>query len=295
MMTASMEVVLGAQAAQRLGKTLGATFVGTHGLGEGGEQHGEHRYTVVGVLAPTGSALDRVALTPSQSVWDVHAEHAPNPSGKTEPHAHDHDHGKDHEHGEKPNPSAAAAEEIKPREVTAVLVRYKNDATGAMMVPRFVRTVPNAQGAVPALEAARLNVLLGAGAGVMSGFGYGLLALAAFGFFVALFAAVQSRQRDLVLLRTLGARGPLIISVTALEAVLLGLVGGIAGLALGRGAADIAARVLADNDGPVLVMAPIGALDAAALGGAIAIALIAAIIPAIIAARVQPATALKGD
>jgi putative ABC transport system permease protein len=172
-------------------------------------------------------------------------------------------------------------------------VRYKNDATGALLAPRFIRTVANTQAAVPALEAARLNTMLGAGAGVLSGLGYGLLALSAFGFFVALFAAVQTRQRDLVLLRTLGARSPLILCVTALEAMLLGLLGGVAGLGLGRGAASVAAHAIARNDGPVLALAPVGALDGLAIGAAIAIALIAAIAPAMIAARIQPAAALK--
>lgn len=285
MMAASMEVVLGAQAADRLGKTLGATFVGVHGLSAGGETHGEHLYTVVGVLAPTGSALDRVALTPTQSVWDVHAD--PNHAHTDDAdHAHD-----DHGHDKHADDKAVAPQ--KPKEVTAVLVRYKNDATGALMVPRFIATVANTQAAVPALEAARLNTLLGTGAGLLSGFGYGLLALSALGFFVALFAAVQARQRDLVLLRTLGARSPLIVAVTALEAVALGLAGGGAGLALGRLAAQSAAEAIARQDGPVLTLAPIGALEGYALIGAVAIALLAAAAPAILAARVQPAAALK--
>ncbi len=80
-----------------------------------------------------------------------------------------------------------------PREVTALLVRYKS-AMGALMLPRQIKAMPDIQAAVPAIEVARLNVLFGAGAGVLRGFGLALLALSALGFFVALFAAVATAR-----------------------------------------------------------------------------------------------------
>ena len=74
------EATLGALVAARTGLHLGDEFVGSHGLAAGGPQHGEHPYTVVGVLEPTASVLDRVVLTPIESVWLVHG---------MEPHEHD--------------------------------------------------------------------------------------------------------------------------------------------------------------------------------------------------------------
>ena len=74
-----MEAVLGASAAQALAqggqgdaRLLGAQFVGSHGLGGGGHAHGDHPYTVTGVLAPCGCVLDRLILTGTESVWQVH-------------------------------------------------------------------------------------------------------------------------------------------------------------------------------------------------------------------------------
>jgi putative ABC transport system permease protein len=102
------EAVLGARTAERLGLKLGDTFVGAHGLGEGGAEHAEHPYTVVGVLAPTGAVIDRLVLTSLDSVWAVHT-----PVGeidarigglqgpaiaKPKDHDHDHGHGADHDH-----------------------------------------------------------------------------------------------------------------------------------------------------------------------------------------------------
>jgi len=58
-----MQVVLGATVARKLGLQLGQTFVGSHGLGAGGHAHGDSKYTVVGILQPSASVLDRLILT----------------------------------------------------------------------------------------------------------------------------------------------------------------------------------------------------------------------------------------
>jgi hypothetical protein len=70
-----MEAVLGATAAKAMGIQVGQTFVGTHGLGAGGHPHGDSVYTVVGILAPGGSVLDRLILTDTASVWKVHEDY----------------------------------------------------------------------------------------------------------------------------------------------------------------------------------------------------------------------------
>ena len=54
------------------GSASAATFVGAHGFAEGGEEHGDCPYTVVGVLKPTGTVLDRLVLCNVESVWFVH-------------------------------------------------------------------------------------------------------------------------------------------------------------------------------------------------------------------------------
>ena len=56
---------------------VGGRFTGSHGLAEGGGEHGDAPYTVVGVLAPTGTVLDRMVLTSIESVWAVHDAHHP--------------------------------------------------------------------------------------------------------------------------------------------------------------------------------------------------------------------------
>eukprot|EP01034_Spumella_vulgaris_P011946 gene11946-15197_t len=50
----TMQAVAGALAAQAAGLGPGVKFIGSHGLGGGGHEHGDNPYTVAGVLAPCG-------------------------------------------------------------------------------------------------------------------------------------------------------------------------------------------------------------------------------------------------
>jgi len=273
--TEPMKAVLGADAARALNLKLGSVFVGEHGLAAGGEVHADNPYRVVGILRPTGAVIDRLVLTDTASVWKVH----------------EHEYA---EHGVEPGEEAPVLDASgKPeREITALLVSYRSPL-GAVMLPRQVSAVPNMQPAIPAIEVARLTRLLGTGAEVMQAFGVGLLALAAFGFVVTLYSAVSQRAPELALLRTLGAHPSLLFRLVTIEAVLLGLVAGAVGLAIGWGAAYIAADASAAARGPVLLLPQLGTRDALILAGAMAISFVAALGPAIGAYRVDPARILR--
>ncbi len=276
--TAPLQAVLGSEVAREEHLKVGDVFVGEHGLARGGERHVDNPYRVVGVLRETGAVVDRVALTDVASVWKVHehenAEHAA--AIAAERHT-----------DEGPDLYPAVGSQI-----TAVLVRYRS-VMGALMVPRLLKADPNVQTAVPALELARLNTLLGTGTQVLRGFGIGLLALSSLGFFVALLSAVQERQRELALLRALGGGPGLLVRLVLVEATLLGAIGGLVGVALGQLAASVAARAVASGGGPALALPPPGASDALIVVAAVALALVASLIPAIAAYRVRPAQVLK--
>ena len=277
--TKPMEAVVGSEAQKHLHLQIGRSFVGDHGLSPGGEAHKDSPYVLVGVLKPTGSVIDRVVLTDTASVWQVH-------------------HHEDVEHAE----ALSAGQPVDPhdvdkspsqREVTALLVTYRS-AMGALMMPRYVTSMPNLQAASPAVETAHLVSLLGTGAEVLRSFGVGLLALSALGFFVALFSAVSERRRELALLRALGAPPRLLFGLVTLEGLLLGLAGGVGGIVLGRLAAAFAASAAAQGGGPSLPLPPVGAPELLILLGAAVLSLAAAAAPGFIAYRTNPSTVLRG-
>lgn len=65
------EVVLGSAVAKQRNFTLGSTFTASHSESKGGEHEG-FVYTVVGIMEPTGTAVDNAAYTHYQSVWAAH-------------------------------------------------------------------------------------------------------------------------------------------------------------------------------------------------------------------------------
>lgn len=265
-----MEVVLGSAAADILNIDVGGTFVGQHGLTGGGEMHSEFPYRVTGVLNETGTVIDRLVLTVPESVWRIH----------------------EHEAKEEAAEKGEAAATEHPREVTALLIKYRS-AMGAVTLPKLVSAMPDIQAAAPPVEAARLRSLLGTGADLMTWLAIALLAVSAIGFVISLFAAVQHRRRELALLRTIGTTPGRLLGIVFLEASMLGLLGGVAGLALGRLLASAGAAAAGEHGGPVFAIAPFGPVDLAVIAAALLLSLIAATGPALSAYRTDPAQILK--
>ena len=108
------DAVLGAEVADRLGYAVGDSIVVSHGIGDiSFEHHDEMPFTVTGILAPTGTPVDRtvhVTLAGIEAIHDdsAHAdEHGDHGDDHADDHAEDHgdhgdDHGDDHagEHGD---------------------------------------------------------------------------------------------------------------------------------------------------------------------------------------------------
>ena len=265
---APMQVVLGATTAAKLGASLGQTFEGSHGLGGGGHVHGDSAYTVVGILAPSASVLDRLILTDTASVWKAHEDST----------ALDDDDRKTME-----------AE----REVTMALVRYKTPLA-AVSFPRYVNTSTEMQAAAPALEITRMLTMLGLGTDVLRAFAGVLLLTAGLSVFIALWSAVRERRGDLALLRMLGAPPSKVAALLLCEALWLGLLASALGLLLGQGfAAALAWFLQLDNSlllggmvwPPALAVVPVLAL---------AVSLGAALLPAVGAYRASVLELLQG-
>ena len=258
---APLQVVLGATAARKLGLGLGSSFVGSHGLGGGGHAHGDSHYSVTGILAASGSVLDRLILTDSASVWQVHED------------------------------STALDDDDRQvmqdeREVTMALIRYKTPLA-AMSFPRYVNTRTEMQAAAPALEITRLLSMLGIGTDVLRAFAAILLLTAGLSVFIALWNAVRERRGDLALLRMLGASPAKVAALLLAEALWLGVLAALLGLAGGQALTALIGWLL-QLDNSLLIgglVWPVELLLVPCL--ALAVALAAALLPALGAYRVS--------
>ena len=279
------EAVLGAEVAARLGAGLGQKFVGSHGLsdGAGAGEHGSHPFTTVGVLAPTGTVVDRLVLTSVETVWDVHG------IAHREPADHDHPQAHDERHSGAFDPATAPAQ-LEP-EVTALLVRYRS-AAGAVRIPAMINRQTDLQAAVPAIETARLLSLLGVGIDAARVFGWLLAMVGGLSIFVMLLHAASAREGDLALLRVMGASRARVFATIMSEGLVTALAGGALGLLLGHAA--LAAAVAG--------FAPLGDLglrpwnphpgETAIIATVVAIGIAAGLVPALRVFRADPAHTL---
>ena len=270
MFAAPLEAVFGAQAAARTGIILNGSFTGSHGMARGGDQHGDAPFTAVGILKPTGTVLDRLILTPVESVWRVH----------------------EIAHGIDVNDAEEKAAMDEERELTALLVQYASPLA-AVMLPRAVNSQSELQAAQPAFESAKLFRMLGVGIDVLRSIAAVMLLSAALSMFVALYNALEERKTDLAILRTLGAQSSKLLLLLLAEALLLALSGALLGWLAGHAAVEVLGRMLSADQNLTmsgLVVSPDEAwLALIALGVGFA----AALLPALRAYRTDIAATLS--
>jgi putative ABC transport system permease protein len=219
MWTQPMQAVAGADAAAKL--PIHTQFAGSHGLAGGGELHDKSKYQVVGHLERCGCVLDRLILTSTESVWQVHEK----------------------EIALDETDKKALQEE---REITFALIQYASPLA-AVSFPRFVNQSTELQAAAPAVEITRLFRMLGVGTQVLQAFAAVLLAVAAISLWMAVTQALRERQGDLAMLRMLGASKGKVASLLLFETILLALAGWAMGALLGHLLTSVIASLLAQE------------------------------------------------
>ena len=264
----SMQVVLGAEVARRTGTALGARFAGSHGLMAGGEVHAHAPYTVVGILQPTGTVLDRLIVTPVASVWRVH---------ETDP--------------DEPHAQVNEGEHEAQHEITALLVRYASPLA-AISLPRWVNSQTRLQAAQPALESAKLFELVGVGADVLRAIAAIVLAVACLSMFVALYHALEERKTDLAILRALGAPPRKLLLLLLTQGLALALGGAVLGWLLGHGGVGLLGVLMEGQQNLALSAWSIDPQEAWLLPAALLVGLAASIVPAVRAYRTDIAATL---
>ena len=240
----SMQAVVGAFAARRLGLGVGDTFHPYHGLVyDEGAKH-EELYTVTGVLKATGTPVDKVIWIPISGIQTM--------SGH--------------------NPKAAT-------DVSAVLIKLKQ---GASMAGFQLDMMYNKQGDRLTLAWPANRTILQF-FDKISWFDKILQAVAALVAIIAggsilaiLYNAMNERKRDIAVLRALGARKRTIFLISLLEAVGMTFAGVILGFVvyvfLGMGIGEIVQRETGVALSPfsgnaAMVWAPLGMLGIGLLSG----------------------------
>ncbi len=208
------DAVVGAEVASRLGYAPGERITLAHGGGElQVADHADKPFTIVGVLARTGTPLDRSVLIGLPAMQALHADWI---GGMRIP-------------GAAPVPLDAAA--LQPRAVTAALVGLKSRAA-VFSVQRWVNgfAAEPVMAILPGVAMDELWRVIGPGEQallLMSG----LVALVSMaGLMAVVLASLNERRRELAVLRTVGASPWHVLALLALEGLWVTLVGIVLGL-----------------------------------------------------------------
>jgi putative ABC transport system permease protein len=214
-----LEAVAGSYAAAQLGWTTGTTFRPYHGIAfdPNGEQH-EEVYTVVGVLEPTNTPADRVIWIPLEGVQTM----------------------KGH------NPLAAT-------ELSAVLIQLRAPTAGLMLNNQLNAAGGRLTFAYPigTIVAELFNKVAWLDQ-VLTLIAWLVAVVAAGSVLVSIYNSMSARQRDLAILRALGARRRTVFGAVVGEAAVIGLLGSAAGFAVFVVLGGAVASIIRGQTGVVL-------------------------------------------
>lgn len=231
----TFEVVLGHQVARR--HQLGDKIVLSHGTGDVTfTAHDDMPFTVVGILAATGTPTDRSLLIPLAAVsalhqdddHDDHEAHDEHGTDTDEHHGHEkhqeHEDHEDHEqHGKQRDKQST--------ELSAVMLKIKDRVTVLGLQHRLNDSPHEPLTAVmPAVGLQELWKTLALAERSFIVVSYLVLVIALLGMTVALLTTLSERRREMAILRAIGASARTIFALLVSEALLLSICGIIGGL-----------------------------------------------------------------
>jgi putative ABC transport system permease protein len=298
-----MQTTIGATVAAKTGLKIGDTFSSNHGLTTDGDEHDAAKFTVVGIFQPSGTVLDQLILTASESTWQVHDHHEAEEIsdskisnskdfvGKQEHAEHDHDtqaHAALQTSNSKlqtPLLETDARTRLltadSSKQITALLLQFKARNIQALNFQRNLNENTDMQAATPALEINRLFEMMGVGESALKALAGVIVIVSGLSIFIALFNSLRERRYELALLRVMGSGRERLFLLIVLEGLLLSFMGFIIGIVLSHGAMQVLGKYMSDAyrytfSGKIWL-----AEEWALLAGALSIGFLAAIIPAL--------------
>ena len=277
------EAVLGAEVADALGYRLGQSLTLTHGMGAGptgglAAEHADKPFTVVGILARTGTPVDRTVHISLQAISAIHLDWV---GGAPLP-------------GMTINPEQARKFDLDPTQVTAALVGLKSRAA-VFLVQRFVADYEGEPllAVLPGVALDALWEVIGVGENALLGMSAMVAVVSLAGLVAVVLAGLGERRRELAVLRAVGAGPRHVLLLLAAEGALVTGAGVLLG-ALGSGLlVALGAPWLQRLFGIALRMSAPTATMWALAGAVLAAGMLASLVPGVRAYRLSLADGLS--
>ena len=254
--TSATEAVIGAEVAERLGYEIGRQIVVSHGLADTSFlTHDEDPFTISGILARTGTPVDRTVHISLSGMDLIHTAGG----------------------ADRVVPPVTGYE---PEEITAFLVGLKS-RTAIFGLQRYVNEFEDEPmtAVIPGVALQQLWGLVRVAEYALLGVSAMVVLASVLGLLSTLLVSLNERRREMSVLRSVGARPGHIFALLLSEAAMLAFLGALSGLLLVQ-LGILAIRQFALSEFGIQLSVQLRAFDLYVLAGILVIAVIVSIIPA---------------
>ena len=265
------DAVIGAEVARKLHYKVGDRIVVAHGLGsEGFATHKDKPFRVSGILARTGTPVDRTVHVSLKAIEAIHVDWR---GGSRIP-------------GMHISADQVRKMALRPQAITAALVGMKS-RFATFQVQRWINDYRGEPllAILPGVALQELWDLMGTAETALAAISVFVVAAGLLGMVTMLLAGLNERRREMAILRAVGARPLHLFVLLVAEASALSVMGAVLGLGL-LYVAMVAARPVLDSQyGLFLEIAAPTARDLAILGLVVVAGTLSGALPALRAYR----------
>lgn len=263
------DVVLGAEVARQLNYQLGDRIVVAHGGGKVSfVQHDDQPFTVVGILAPTGTPVDRTLHVSLEAIEAIHLGWH---SGRQTHHV---------------SAEQAAQMDLTPKTITGFLVGLKSKVA-TFQVQRQINEYRREPltAIMPGVALQQLWSLIGVAENALLVVSALVVVSGLIGMMTNLLSSLNERRREMAILRSIGARPWQIAALLVSESLALTLAGLILGVVLLYGGWLVLSPWIESRFGLYVSVGLPGPGDWLLMGGVVLAGLLAGLVPAFKAYR----------
>jgi putative ABC transport system permease protein len=272
------DAVLGAEVAERLGYRIGGRIVLAHGAGEVSlSEHADKPFQVVGILARTGTPVDRTVHVSLAAIEAIHLDWQ----------------------GGAPIPGVSIPAEyvqkfdLTPKTITALLVGLKSRAA-VFAVQRDVAAFAGEplMAVLPGVALDELWGVVGIAERALLAVSALVVAVGLAGLVAVILAGLNERRRELAILRSAGARPAHLFLLLALEGLAVTLAGAAAGVLLLTALSAALGPWAEAHYGLVIRLSAVSAGELRLLAAVLAVGVLASLVPGYRAYRLSLADGL---
>lgn len=255
----TLDVVLGADVAKKLGYALSDKIVISHGLGRAGfTKHDNLPFSIVGVLSETGTPVDQTLHISLEGMEAIHIGWGD----------------RKHIHRKALGPQDVYNMDLQPKAITAALVGLKSKMT-VFRFQRAINEYPSEplMAILPGVALQELWSLMATAEKALVVISLFVVVSGLLGMLTMILSGLNERRREMAILRSVGARPAHILALFVTEALLLSMVGACLGVVLTFVGLSLAQPFIETQYGLYLTISPPGVregivvLAVAAAGG----------------------------